>query len=49
MTDTGATSSRSAAGSAPDFCLPTATGATACLRDFLTNGPVLLWFYRGHW
>lgn len=34
---------------APDFCLPSATGETACLRDFLARGPVLVWFYRGHW
>lgn len=32
-----------------DFCLPAATGETSCLRDFLHEGPVLLWFYRGHW
>jgi peroxiredoxin len=33
----------------PDFCLPAATGGTFCLRDFLNEGSVLLWFYRGHW
>jgi peroxiredoxin len=38
-----------ASGAAGDFCLPTATGESACLRDFLANGPLLLWFYRGHW
>jgi peroxiredoxin len=34
---------------APDFCLPTARGEMACLRDLLSAGPVLLWFFRGHW
>ena len=45
MTDTGATP----AGRAGDFCLPTTGGEMACLRDFLARGPLLLWFYRGHW
>ena len=45
MTDTGALSS----GRAGDFCLPTTAGERACLRDFLAKGPLLLWFYRGHW
>lgn len=34
---------------ATDFCLPAASGGTSCLRDFLGEGSVLLWFYRGHW
>lgn len=34
---------------APDFCLPDAARASRCLHDFLADGPVLLWFYRGHW
>jgi len=36
-------------GAAPDFCLPASTGRTVCLRDFIAHGPVLVWFYRGHW
>ncbi|MGH9279887.1 MAG: hypothetical protein ACRD12_17540 [Acidimicrobiales bacterium] len=32
-----------------DFCLPRAGGGTACLRDFVAGGAVLVWFYRGHW
>lgn len=36
-------------GRAGDFCLPTTAGETACLRDLLSRGPLLLWFYRGHW
>jgi peroxiredoxin len=47
--DKGARPALPPGGTAPDFCLPTATGETACLRDFLAGGPVLVWFYRGHW
>ena len=45
MTGTGAPRS----GGAGDFCLPTAAGETACLRELLARGALLLWFYRGHW
>ncbi|MFG2523531.1 peroxiredoxin-like family protein [Streptomyces sp. NPDC048527] len=34
---------------APDFTLPTATGATSTLSELLTHGPVVLTFYRGAW
>ncbi|HEX2042799.1 MAG TPA: hypothetical protein VHF24_09205 [Acidimicrobiales bacterium] len=49
MTDVGSPPSDRAGGPARDFCLPTAAGETACLRDLLATAPVLLWFYRGHW
>lgn len=32
-----------------DFCLPAASAGTLCLRDLLARGPVLVWFFRGHW
>lgn len=32
-----------------DFCLQAAAGEVTCLRDLLQTGPVLVWFYRGHW
>ena len=34
---------------APRFSLPTATGQTLALDDLLTDGPVVLTFYRGAW
>jgi peroxiredoxin len=34
---------------APRFNLPAATGQTLALDDLLTNGPVVLTFYRGAW
>ena len=34
---------------APDFSLPGATGAAVSLRDRLSEGPVVLSFYRGGW
>lgn len=34
---------------APDFSLPDAFGATVKLADLLTQGPVILTFYRGAW
>ncbi|RPF38012.1 peroxiredoxin-like family protein [Streptomyces sp. TLI_185] len=34
---------------APRFNLPTATGQTLALDDLLTDGPVVLTFYRGAW
>ncbi|MCD9877823.1 peroxiredoxin-like family protein [Streptomyces guryensis] len=34
---------------APRFHLPTATGQTLALDDLLTDGPVVLTFYRGAW
>ncbi|CAM5604885.1 peroxiredoxin-like family protein [Streptomyces canus] len=34
---------------APRFSLPTATGQTLTLDDLLTDGPVVLTFYRGAW
>ena len=34
---------------APDFTLPNATGADIQLSQLLTNGPVVLSFYRGKW
>ncbi|NUR01180.1 MAG: AhpC/TSA family protein [Streptomyces sp.] len=34
---------------APRFTLPTATGQTVSLDDLLTEGPVVLTFYRGAW
>ncbi|MFE2431900.1 peroxiredoxin-like family protein [Streptomyces sp. NPDC059373] len=34
---------------APHFGLPTATGATVSLDALLTEGPVVLTFYRGAW
>ncbi|WP_030935791.1 peroxiredoxin-like family protein [Streptomyces sp. NRRL S-646] len=34
---------------APRFNLPTATGHTLALDDLLTDGPVVLTFYRGAW
>ncbi|MFF4359888.1 peroxiredoxin-like family protein [Streptomyces sp. NPDC001604] len=34
---------------APRFTLPTATGQSLSLDDLLTDGPVVLTFYRGAW
>jgi peroxiredoxin len=34
---------------APDFSLPGATGAAVSLSDRLSEGPVILSFYRGGW
>jgi peroxiredoxin len=34
---------------APDFSLPSATGATISLASLLSNGPVVVSFYRGGW
>ncbi|MGX1274676.1 peroxiredoxin-like family protein [Streptomyces phaeoluteigriseus] len=34
---------------APRFSLPSATGQTLALDDLLTDGPVVLTFYRGAW
>lgn len=34
---------------APDFSLPNADGEQKKLSDFLTEGPVILSFYRGGW
>ena len=34
---------------APDFSLPGATGAAVGLRNKLSEGPVILSFYRGGW
>ncbi len=34
---------------APDFTLPSVTGETATLNELLTQGPVVLTFYRGAW
>ncbi|WP_432198986.1 peroxiredoxin-like family protein [Streptomyces sp. bgisy027] len=34
---------------APRFSLPSATGQTAALEELLTEGPVVLSFYRGAW
>ncbi|MGW3031944.1 peroxiredoxin-like family protein [Streptomyces sp. NPDC001178] len=34
---------------APRFTLPTATGQTVSLESLLTDGPVVLTFYRGAW
>ena len=34
---------------APRFRLPSATGTTVALDDLLTDGPVVLTFYRGAW
>ena len=34
---------------APRFNLPTASGQTLALDDLLTDGPVVLTFYRGAW
>ena len=34
---------------APDFTLPAATGAAVTLNSKLTEGPVILSFYRGGW
>ncbi|GAA2474329.1 peroxiredoxin-like family protein [Streptomyces longisporus] len=34
---------------APRFTLPTATGQIVSLDDLLTDGPVVLTFYRGAW
>ncbi|MEV0170350.1 peroxiredoxin-like family protein [Streptomyces sp. NPDC050803] len=34
---------------APSFTLPAATGETLALDDLLTEGPVVLTFYRGAW
>ncbi|MGW2565992.1 peroxiredoxin-like family protein [Streptomyces sp. NPDC001537] len=34
---------------APRFSLPTATGQTVSLDSLLTDGPVVLTFYRGAW
>lgn len=34
---------------APDFELPDATGKTVSLQQLLTDGPVVLAFYRGAW
>ena len=34
---------------APDFTLPNATGATVQLSQLLSQGPVVLSFYRGQW
>ncbi|MFI8221246.1 peroxiredoxin family protein [Streptomyces sp. NPDC085932] len=36
-------------GLAPDFSLPNAVGETVRLADRLTEGPVVLSFYRGSW
>ena len=34
---------------APDFTLPTAQGLAVKLSDLLTQGPVVIAFYRGQW
>ncbi len=34
---------------APSFVLPNAKGGRVSLADLLTNGPVVLSFYRGGW
>ncbi|NOT32138.1 MAG: redoxin domain-containing protein [Planctomycetes bacterium] len=34
---------------APDFTLPDQEGRPVTLTEELTQGPVLLVFYRGHW
>ena len=34
---------------APEFTLPDAGGTKVALADLLTNGPVVLAFYRGGW
>jgi peroxiredoxin len=34
---------------APDFTLPDAQGRAVSLRERLSNGPVVLVFYRGEW
>jgi hypothetical protein len=35
--------------SAPDFSLKNAHGKTVRLKDVLSEGPVVLGFYRGRW
>jgi hypothetical protein len=34
---------------APDFTLKDADGRTVASADFLTNGPLIVTFYRGVW
>ncbi|MEX2586689.1 MAG: hypothetical protein WD602_01675 [Actinomycetota bacterium] len=33
---------------ASDFCLESSQYDTVCLHDYLQEGPVVLWFHRGH-
>lgn len=33
---------------AADFCLESSQGDLVCLHDYLEEGPVVLWFYRGY-
>lgn len=35
--------------SAPQFSLPSSTGATVALKDYLGTSIVVLVFYRGYW
>ncbi|MHB8410713.1 MAG: hypothetical protein ACYDDI_02065 [Candidatus Acidiferrales bacterium] len=36
-------------GIAPEFELPDSTGAPRRLSDLVSQGPVVLVFFRGHW
>ncbi|MFD8806432.1 peroxiredoxin-like family protein [Streptomyces sp. NPDC059597] len=50
LADSGrADSALSVGAQAPRFSLPTATGQTLALDALLTDGPVVLTFYRGAW
>jgi hypothetical protein len=43
------TATLAASAEAPDFTLPDHTGSATTLSSLLTEGPVMLVFYRGHW
>ena len=50
LTDSGQADRALAVGAqAPRFTLPSATGQSLALNDLLTDGPVVLTFYRGAW
>jgi peroxiredoxin len=49
LADSGVAVGLAVGDAAPDFTLPSATGALINLRELLARGPVVLTFYRGEW